>query len=602
MEKLRSDIPNEYKWDLTKIIKDDTEYENYIAEINMLTDKIANMKGHIGDSQDNLYCYLECSTSLNEKIEKIYVYSNLYFYQDMQDKKGLELHNRADTINEDITIKLAWASTELMAIGYEKIREYINSDKRLEKYKYYLEKTFRYESHILTEKEENIIAQATKAFGTPDEAYGNIDNVDIDLGYIKDEKGEKVKLTPANFIKFMGSHNKNVRKNAFKNMYKFYQEHINTISALYTGCIKENYFLSNVRKFNNPLEMSLYSDNIKEDFYHHFIEEIHKYLPLLYKYFKVKNKMLGYKSHIYDVYVDLVSIDNKNISFEEAKKIVFDGLNPLGDRYLNDLNKAFTNHWIDIYPNKYKRSGAYEWGCFGVEPYVSLNYTGEMNDVETMAHELGHAMHTFYANQTQDFLYAGYPIFLAEIASTVNEVLLNDYLCRNAKNDDEKIVYLQEFLDRVRTTIFRQTMFAEFEAIMHKKYQDGETLSAENYCNTYYELNKKYFGTSVILDEDIKYEWARIPHFYTSFYVYKYATGLISALSIASDILNGNKEATDNYINKFLSAGGSDDPLNILKNANVDITSSKTINKAFCLFESKLNELESLVEKKCNNE
>ena len=575
MEKLRKDIPDSAKWDLTRIIKDDNEYQNLISEIDMLVLKIDNMKGHIGESPDSLYCYLECSKSLDEKISKLYVYSNLYFYQDMQDKKGIELHSKADKITEDIAVKLAWTNTELMSIGYNKVKEYIGSKKELGEYQYYLEKAFRYESRILSEKEENIIALASKAFGTPDEAYGNIDNVDIDLGYIKDETGKKVKLTQANFIKYMGSQDKTVRKSAFKNMYQFYEKHINTITSLYLGNIKEDYFLSNVRKFNSPLEMSLFSDNIDEKFYYHFIEEVHKYLPSLYKYFRLRNKILGFKSHIYDVYMDLVSIDNKNIPFEDAKKMVFDGLKPLGDTYLNDLKRAFTNKWIDIYPNKFKRSGAYEWGCYGVEPYVSLNYNGEINDVTTMAHELGHAMHTFYANKNQSSLYASYPIFLAEIASTVNEVLLNDYLCKMAKTKDEKIVYLQEFLDRVRTTIFRQTMFAEFEAIMHNKY----------------------FGPSITLDKEIKYEWARIPHFYTSFYVYKYATGLVSALSIASDILNKEPNALENYL-KFLSSGGSKDPLDILKSANVDITDSKTIKKAFSLFETKLDELEKLIEEK----
>ena len=597
MEKLRSEIDSKYKWDLTRIIKDDNEYENIVAEIKINVDKINNMKGHLGDSADSLYCYLESIKNLKELVEKVYVYSNLYFYQDMNDKKGKEYRSKADLLNNEVNISLAWADTELISIGYDKVKEFIKNDKRLEKYNYYLEVTFRFVKHILSEKEELILAEVIKAFGTPSDAFDNIDNVDIDLGFIKDENGKKVKLTSSNYSKFMSNENRNVRKSAFKNMYEYYEKHINTISSLYLGCIKESAFFSKVRNYDSYLASTLYYDNIPTEFYTNFIDEIHKYLPLEFKYLKLRNKKLGYKEHLYDIYTDIAKIDNKNIKYEDGIDIVLDALKPLGDTYINDLKNAWKNHWIDVFPNKYKRSGAYEWGCYGVEPYVSLNYTGEVDDIATMAHELGHAMHTFYSNKNQESIYAGYPIFLAEIASTVNEVLLNDYLIKNAKTVDEKIVYLQTFLDRVRTTIFRQTMFAEFEYIMHKKYNDGETISSESLCDTYYNLNKKYFGTSVVVDDTIKYEWARIPHFYTPFYVYKYATGLISALSIASDILSGDEASRDNYL-KFLSSGGSDDPLNILKKANVDITKPETINKAFRLFEEKINELEKLIEKK----
>ena len=404
-------------------------------------------------------------------------------------------------------------------------------------------------------------------------------------------------MTNSNYIKFMSSDNRSVRKQAFKNMYAFFAKFINTISELYKGKIKENYFISNAKGFNSPLEKSLYSDNINVDVYGNFINEIHNYLPLMYRYIKVRNKALGIKSHMYDIYVDLGKNSNSELKYDDGIKIVKDALKLLGDKYIEDLNHAFTDGWIDVYPNKYKRSGAYQWGCYGVHPYVSLNYENNNDSVSTLAHELGHAMHTFYSNESQSYNDANYPIFLAEIASTVNEVLVDDYFYKNAKSDEEKILYLSSFLDKVRTTIFRQTMFAEFEKIIHEKYQENVPITVNLLCDTYYDLNKLYFGKNIVVDDAIKYEWARIPHFYTSFYVYKYATGLIAALSIASDIINNENDMKSKYM-EFLKSGASDYPLNILRKTGVDITDKKTIKKAFTMFEEKLKLLEELVDKK----
>lgn len=599
MEKLRSEIENKYKWDLTKVFKEKSEYQNACALVKNLTNKIVGMKGSITASSDNLFCYLTTEEELSQLLEKIYVYSYLYHYEDMNDEVGLEYKNTADKLNDDVTVALAFTSSELLNAGYKKIQEFIKEDSRLQKYAFSLERTFRYESHVLSEAEENIIAEASVALGTPSEVFSSLDNVDIDLGFIKDENNQKFELNNSNYIKYMNNKNRKVRKSAFQNMYAFYGKHINTITSAYLGNIKEGFFSSKVRKFKNPLEQSLYSDKIEPEFYHNFINEIHEYLPLLYKYLRVRNKALGYKSHMYDIYVDLVSKKEKDIDYEEGKNIVLEALKPLGEKYVQDLSQAFTNGWIDVYHNKYKRSGAYQWGSYGTNPYVSLNYENNADSVSTLAHELGHAMHTFYSNASQDYTYANYPIFLAEIASTVNEVLIDDYFYKHAQNDDEKIIYLQSFLDKVRTTIFRQTMFAEFESIMHDKYEQQIPITSTLACNTYYDLNKLYFGKSVTIDEEIKYEWARIPHFYTPFYVYKYATGLIAALSIASDILNSVPNATENYL-KFLSAGSSDYPLEILKKTGVDITDPKVIRKAFKLFSEKLELLEELVTKKVN--
>jgi len=380
-------------------------------------------------------------------------------------------------------------------------------------------------------------------------------------------------------------------------MYNFYEIHINTIANTYIGKLKESKFLSNVRKFNNSLEQSLFSNKIEESFYHYFIETIHKYIPLFEKYFKLRNKSLGYKMHLYDLFVDLTEKESRKISYEEAQSILIEALKPLGQTYVDDLKKSFKEGWIDVLPNKYKRSGAYQWGTYEVHPYVSLNYTNDYESTSTLAHELGHAMHSFYTNKSQDYIYASYPIFLAEIASIVNEVLINDYFYQKAQTDEEKIIYLQKFLDDVRSTVFRQTMFAEFEQIMHKKIHDNELITAQILNETYYDLNKLYFGKSVNIDDAIKFEWARIPHFYTPFYVYQYATGFIVALSIVSDILNNNENVKERYL-EFLKSGCSDYPLEILKNVGIDITDPLVVKKAFDLVELKIKELEELLKKK----
>lgn len=597
MEKKRCEIADAFKWNLKDMIKDSEEYERLCTEINMLADKIVAMKGNIVKNSDNLLKYLETSSRLDELLEKVYVYSYLFHYEDMSNEIGINYKERAERLVESVNTKTYFTSSELLSIPYEEVLGFIKENKELKKYSFLLEKIFRYQKYTLSEKEEKIITLATNSFGTPHDAFSCLDNVDIDLGFIKDESNKKVKLTNSNYIKFMSSDNRNVRKQAFKNMYAFFAKFINTISELYKGKIKENFFISNAKGFNSPLEKSLYSDNINVDVYGNFINEIHHYLPLMYRYIKVRNKALGIKSHMYDIYVDLGKNSNSELKYDDGIKIVMDALKPLGDKYIEDLNHAFTDGWIDVYPNKYKRSGAYQWGCYGIHPYVSLNYENNNDSVSTLAHELGHAMHTFYSNESQSYNDANYPIFLAEIASTVNEVLVDDYFYKNAKSDEEKILYLSSFLDKVRTTIFRQTMFAEFEKIIHEKYQENVPITVNLLCDTYYDLNKLYFGKNIVVDDAIKYEWARIPHFYTSFYVYKYATGLIAALSIASDIINNENDMKSKYM-EFLKSGASDYPLNILRKTGVDITDKKTIKKAFTMFEEKLKLLEELVDKK----
>ena len=597
MEKTREEIDVKDTWDLTKIYKSVDEFENDLSSIDKLVDDVVSYKGKIMESSDSLYSFYIAYEKMDRMLMKLFIYASLNRDADTTNSKNQALKMRVMKKNEDISSKTSFISSEMLSVDYDLVLAYIKEDDRLKEFAFDLEKMFRYKSHTLSEAEEAIITEATNAFGTGSDAFNYIDNADINLGKIKDEEGNLVELTNSNYIKYMTSSNRNVRIAAFESMYNYFKGLKNTISACLKGNIKENFFLSKVKKYSSPLEASMYSDNIDISVYKNLIDTIHDNMNLMYDYMDLRKKVLGLdEMHMYDIYVDLVKIDNDDIPFEKGKEIVFNALKPLGDTYINDLKKAFDCRWIDIYPNKGKRSGAYSWGSYDTCPYLLLNYNNTTDSVTTMAHELGHSMHSFYSDKNQNYFNSQYPIFLAEIASTVNEVLLNDYMYKNAKNKNEKIYYIVEMLDKIRATIYRQTMFAEFEMIMHDKESKGIPLTEEEFSNTYYELNKLYYGDNVVSDDLIRYEWARIPHFYTSFYVYKYATGLSAALAIATDILNGKDKARDAYL-KFLSSGCSDYPLNILKSVGVDMTTRKPIEKALSFFRVKIEELKELVEK-----
>jgi len=592
----RQDISDEYKWDLSKIIKDDKDFKQRVDKVKELSDDILKLKGAILNSSENLSKYLNLSNEMNLNLEKLYVYSHLLYYSDTTNNSYKEKSLLIEKLNEDISTKLSFVEIELLSKNYDYVMSLLNDEDKFE-YRFYFEKMFRYQSMILSEEEEKIITEALNTFGTGDDVFSEIDNTDVYFGTIlKDDK--EIELTHSNYSKFMHDKDRNVRESAFKTLYKYYIDRKNTISSCYKGQIKENFFISKLRKFDTPLEYSLYHDNIDKKLYMNLISICHDKYYLMYEYMELRKKYLNLdKMHMYDIYVDLIDEKEKDISLDECKSMILEALKPLGETYINDLKKSFSNGWIDYLPNDGKRSGAYEWNTYRVDPYVSLNYEKNFDGVSTLAHELGHAMHSYYSDKNNSFLYNSYPIFLAEIASTVNEVLLDEYMLKNAKTKEEKILYISKFLDKVRTTIFRQTMFAEFELLMHDKYKNNIPLTETEFSKSYYELNKLYYGNNVVSDPEIAYEWSRIPHFYTSFYVYKYATGLSAALIIATNILNNKEGALVNYM-KFLSSGGSDYPLEILKKCGIDMTDKKVLENAFTLFEEKLNELKELIEVK----
>ena len=593
----RSEIKEKDKWDLTKFFKTDKEYDETYNKVLDILNEIVKLKGHIVESADNLYKYLTLDDDLSLYMERVYVYSYLYHFSDTNNNKGLLLKDKADKLEEKINEETSFVRSELLSVKYDYVKKLIKENKDLEKYAFALERMFRYEDHTLSKEEEQIISLASNAFGTPDDSFSALDNADAKFGTIEVD-GKEVELTHSNYYKFLCNTDVKVRKDAFEKYYAFYASHQNTLAEMYKGQVKEDLFMSKVRKFNSPLEASVYSDNISVDVYNNLIETIHNNLNPLFDYFAFRKELFGLdEMHMYDLVVNYLKKKNTKVTFEEARDIVLEAVKPLGDDYVTDLKQAFTNRWIDIYPNEGKRSGAYQWGAYRVDPYVSMNFEGNDDSISTMAHELGHAMHSYYSDRNQDITYAQYPIFLAEIASTVNEVLLSEYLIENAKDDNEKLRHILEFLDRFRATVYRQTMFAEFEKKAHEMEQNGEALTPQALGDMYYELNKQYHGDGIINDELIRYEWSRIPHFYTSFYVYKYATGLCSAIAIASDILEGKEGARERYL-QFLKSGSSDYPLEILKACGVDMTSSEPVIKSIKFFEKKLEEAKKIVKKK----
>lgn len=590
----RKDISNEYKWDLTKFIKDEEEYNKKLEELDKYYKKLLSFKGKIMESKESLLDFLKTEDEYSKLEEDLYVYAFLLSDIDTRNQKNNALKFKIEKIIEDNSTNLSFISPEVINTDYELVKKYISELKDLEEYKFSLEDTFRFKKHVLSKQEEKLVSELVNAYGTPSEAHMFLDNADVDLGTILDEEGKKVKLTNANYTNYIESVSREVRKNAFLNLNKYWEKHKNTVSSLYKGKVKENFANARVRKFSSPIEKSLFNDNVNIKVYNNLLETVNKSMNKMYDYLEVKRKLLNLDElHLYDVYADVIKVKEKEIPFLEGKKIVFKALEPLGDNYLNDLETLFTNNRIDVYPTVGKKSGGYKWGTYNMGPYILLNYTNDRDSVSTLAHEAGHAMHSYYSNKKQNYVDSEYPIILAEVASLVNEILLNEYLINNAKTKEEKILYITDFLEHVRTTLFRQTMFAEFEKVIHEKNEKNIPLTEEEMSNTYYDLCKKYFGDKVVVDEEIRYEWMRIPHFYTSFYVYKYATGISCACKIARDIINKKEGALDNYL-EFLSSGGSDYPLNILKKVDIDLEKNDVILDAIKLFDERLDMLKNL--------
>jgi oligoendopeptidase F len=591
----RDEIEEKYKWKLEDIYQSDEAWEADFKEVRVYNSEIEKYKGTlVQSSQRLLECLRFCDKMLSLN-DKLFIYARMRRDEDNANPKYQALTDRAMAMNTEAYAAVSFIVPEIISIDEDVLHGFIEGNGELQLYKQYFAEILRQKKHILSEREEQLLALSSEIANAPSDIFTMFNNADIKFPFIKDEEGNVVELTKGRYIKFLESKDRKVREDAFHALYDTYSKMKNTLASSLNNNIKKNRFYATVRKYDSSLHSSLDSDNILTEVYDNLIGTVNNNLPLLHRYLKLRKRVMKLEDlHMYDLYVPMVEDPVKNIPYEEALQMVYRGLNPLGKQYLSDLDHAFKSGWIDVYENEGKTSGAYSWGTHLTHPYVLLNYQGTINDVFTIAHEMGHALHSYYTNKTQPYIYSEYRIFVAEVASTVNESLLIKYMLENTKDKKEKAYLLNHNLEEFRGTLFRQTMFAEYEKAVHEKIEAGEALTAQDFCSIYRGLNEKYFGNEVIVDKDIDMEWSRIPHFYSSFYVYKYATGISAASSLSQQILNEGGSAVERYLG-FLGSGGSDYPLNLLKKAGVDLSQPKPIEDAMKVFEGILDELEKLI-------
>ena len=584
------------KWDLTTIFKTLDEWQIEKKEIENLTEQIGKYQGKLEESSNNI---LECYTlyeKILEKFEKVYAYAMLNYHQNMADTSRIALYKDVESLGTRISMETSFITPELSQIDKEKLIQYVNENKNLQRYKRIKDEIIENKKHVLSREGEKIIASFGEVFSASENGYDIFTETEFEFPEIIGENGEKVKITHANYSKYLMSKNQEVRKQAFNSMYSLYKKHINTITELYLARVKERVVESKLRKYDSSLDSAVHADDATKAVYDSLVKVVDDKLYLNHRYLKLKKKLLANNEiQLYDVYVNVLEVENKEIKYEDAQTVVLDALKPLGEQYQNLLKQAFVESWLDVYPAENKKSGAYSLGVYGCHPYVLLNYTNQEEDVSTIAHELGHAIHSYYSNSNQNVIDANYTIMVAEVASTVNEIILGQYLINKEDDKHKKAALINNQLDRIRATLIRQTMFAEFEKIVHEKVEKQESLTSDELCEIYYELNKKYFGDDTVIDEPIKYEWARIPHFYSCFYVYKYATGISSAIAIAKKVLEQGETFVNRYID-MLKQGCSKKSIDLLKMVEVDLESTKPYEEAFEFFEKNLEELEKLID------
>lgn len=593
-EKLRCEIEDKYKWDLTKIYKDEKEWQKDFDDVKEKILKVLEYKDSFLSNGKKLYEYLKYDEEVSRKLEKIYYYAHLNYDADTLDEKYKVMTNKVSDLFTKYNELSSFVVPEILKLDEEKLNTFYKEEEKLEDYRFSIENIYRFKNHTLDEEKEKMLSNLSKCLSNPEETYEALTDSDFEYDYITDEKGNKVKFNESNYSLFIKSKDRSVRKRAFEMLHNKYKKYIRTITSTYKGEVETNVVLAKIRNYDSAISASLYSDNVPVDIYNNLIKVVNDNMNVLYDYYDLKKEILSLdRLHMYDTYVEIINKIDKKYSFDEAKEIVMEALSILGDKYIKNLKKAFDEKWIDIYHSKGKRSGAYSSGNFDVNPYVLLNFEGTLNDVSTLAHELGHSMHTYLSCKNNPYQYSSYEIFVAEVASTVNELLLANYMLKNSKNKEEKLAVINHILDLYKATLYRQTMFAEFEKETHKLREKGEVLTSDLLSNTYYNLVKKYFGPNVLCDDLIKYEWARIPHFYYNFYVYKYATGISAASYIVDGILNNKEGALENYM-KFLKSGGSMYPLDELKIAGVNLNSKSVILSAIKTFEKYLKEFKDI--------
>lgn len=584
---------NKFEWNLKDIYQTEEGFKQDVLKFYDKMNEIKNYQGTLNQGVEQIYnCYKLYEETIRIE-EKLYSYAMLNYHKDMSNVEAIKLYKEVEKNVTDFAEAVSFIEPEISKIPEDKLKEYVKSHK-LQEFKKSLQDILKGKKHILSEEVERVISKYSEVFGVSESVYDTFTTTEFEFNNIKDDDGKDLKMTHGLYSKYLRNPSENVRKQAFESMYELYKKHINSITDLYLSRVKKTTISANIRNYKSSMEMATDADDSSVDVYNTLIKEVNKNLDLNHQYIELKRKLLNVdKLHMYDVYLNTFDLEDDKIEYEEAKQTVLEALSILGEEYINKLKEAFDNNWLDVYETPNKMTGAYSMGVYGVHPYVLLNFINSSRDISTIAHELGHSMHSYYANNSQNSINANYTIMVAEVASTVNEILLASYLIDKEQDKIKKAALINEQLDMIRATLYRQAMFAEFEKDVHGKIESGESLTSENLNDIYYKLVEKYFGPSCIIDDLIKYEWARIPHFYSCFYVYKYATGITSAIVIASKILAGEEGYKEKYIN-MLSKGGSEGSLDLLKSVEVDLEKEETYEIAFKYFRKRLEELINL--------
>ena len=588
-------MDSKYEWNLKEIFKNKEEFNIVKKELEEDLEKISKYQGKLCESAENLYnCYNLYEKAL-EKYEKLYGHGMLYYNLDMSNQEGIKLYKEVEALGTEFSTKTSFMTPEITYTKNNIIEKYLNEDKKLLRYKRELLDILEEKEHILSKEEENILANYQEAFSAPENTFDILTNAEFKFGNLINENGEEVELTESNYTIYLKSQDEKVRKQAFNLMYNQYSKFINTITELYLSNVKISATTSKLRKYKSSLDMATKNDDANINVYNSLINAIHEGLYINHKFIDLKKKILNKEDfHMYDLYVNPFEEEKDKITYEEAKEEVIKALSIMGKQYIEKLKEAFDNNWIDVFAKPNKKGGAYSMGIYNVHPFVLLNFVNSKRDISTIAHELGHSMHSYYSSKNQTIIDANYTIMTAEVASTVNEILLSDYQIKKEKDKTKKKELLYELLEMIRATLFRQAMFAEFEKIVHEKIENGETLSSRDLNTIYYRLNKQYFGDNIIVDENIKYEWARIPHFYSDFYVYKYSTGISAAISIANNIIKKGEKFTKKYI-EMLKQGCSKKSIQLLKMVDVNLEEEKVYKEAINFYNEKIEELKEIM-------
>ena len=592
----RNEINEKDTWDLSTIFETDQKWEEELARLTEDTKEAASLEGHLLDSAESLLNITERYLDLSRRLEKLYVYAHMKNDQDTRVAKYQEYYAKAMTLYSQLDQVFSFYEPEFMAITEEQYQNFLAEEPKLQPYKHFFDKLLQNKEHVLSQREEELLAGAGEIFGAASETFAILDNADIVFPFVKDEDGNEVQLSHGVYMRLVESKNREVRREAYEALYATYEQYQHTYAKTLQTNVKVQNYRAKVRNYKSAREAALAANFVPESVYDNLVSAVRKHLPLLHRYLDLRSKILGIPDlKMYDVYTPLSSIEY-SFTYEEALKKAEEALAVLGEDYLSRVKRAFSERWIDVYENQGKRSGAYSGGSYDTNAFMLLNWQDNLDNLFTLVHETGHSMHSSYTRETQPYVYGDYSIFLAEIASTTNENILTEKLLQEVQDDATRFAILNNFLDGFRGTVFRQTQFAEFEHAIHQADQNGEVLTSEFLNNLYADLNQEYYGLSKEDNPQIQYEWARIPHFYYNYYVYQYSTGFAAASALAEKIVHGSQEDRDRYI-EYLKAGKSDYPLNIMRKAGVDMEKEDYLNDAFAVFERRLDEFEALVDK-----